>query len=153
MNADENLESKNADKIQILPLVAALVAIAGMIDAIYLTVHHYTGEKVPCSVTGGCETVLSSLYSEIGGIPLALFGALAYFTVFSLATLSAFGDERMWKILSVVVALMSVFSLWLLYLQAFVIGAFCQFCLLSAGTTFTLLLLVIIRQFLPKKLS
>ncbi|HEX9927789.1 MAG TPA: vitamin K epoxide reductase family protein [Pyrinomonadaceae bacterium] len=153
MNADENLESKNADKIQILPLVAALVAIAGMIDAIYLTVHHYTGEKVPCSVTGGCETVLSSLYSEIGGIPLALFGALAYFTVFSLATLSAFGDDRMWKILSVVVALMAVFSLWLLYLQAFVIGAFCQFCLLSAGTTFTLLLLVIIRQFLPKKLS
>jgi len=153
MNADENLESKNADKIRILPLVAALVAIAGMIDAIYLTVHHYTGEKVPCSVTGGCETVLSSLYSEIGGIPLALFGALAYFTVFSLATLSAFGDDRMWKILSVVVALMAVFSLWLLYLQAFVIGAFCQFCLLSAGTTFTLLLLVIIRQFLPKKLS
>ena len=104
-------------------------------------------------MTGGCETVLSSLYSEIGGIPLALFGALAYFTVFSLATLAAFGDERMWKILSVVVALMAVFSLWLLYLQAFVIGAFCQFCLLSAGTTFTLLLLVIIRQFLPKKLS
>ncbi|HEX8564779.1 MAG TPA: vitamin K epoxide reductase family protein [Pyrinomonadaceae bacterium] len=153
MNADENLESKNAEKIQILPLVAALVAIAGMIDAIYLTVHHYTGEKVPCSVTGGCETVLSSLYSEIGGIPLALFGALAYFTVFSLATLAAFGDDRMWKILSVVVALMAVFSLWLLYLQAYVLGAFCQFCLLSAGTTFTLLLLVIIRQFLPKKLS
>jgi uncharacterized membrane protein len=153
MNADENLESKNADKIRILPLIAALVAIAGMIDAIYLTVHHYTGEKVPCSVTGGCETVLSSLYSEIGGIPLALFGVLAYFTVFSLATLAAFGDDRMWKILSVVVALMAVFSLWLLYLQAFVIGAFCQFCLLSAGTTFTLLLLVIIRQFLPKKLS
>jgi uncharacterized membrane protein len=153
MNAAEQLESKNADKIQILPLIAALVAIAGMIDAIYLTVHHYTGEKVPCSVTGGCETVLSSLYSEIGGIPLALFGALAYFTVFSLATLSAFGDDRMWKILSVIVALMAVFSLWLLYLQAFVLGAFCQFCLLSAGTTFTLLLLVIIRQFLPKKLS
>jgi uncharacterized membrane protein len=48
---------------------------------------------------------------------------------------------------------MAVFSLWLLYLQAFVIGAFCQFCLLSAGTTLTLFLLVIIRQFLPKKLS
>jgi uncharacterized membrane protein len=153
MNADEQLESKSADKIRILPLVAALVAIAGMIDAIYLTVHHYTGEKVPCSVTGGCETVLSSLYSEIGGIPLALFGALAYFTVFSLATLAAFGDDRMWKILSVVVALMAVFSLWLLYLQAFVIGAFCQFCLLSAATTLTLFLLVVIRQFLPKKLS
>jgi uncharacterized membrane protein len=153
MNAAEHLESKSAEKIQILPLVAAIVALVGMIDAIYLTVHHYTGEKVPCSVTGGCETVLSSQYAEIAGIPLALFGALAYFTVFSLATLAAFGDNRMWKILSVAVALMAVFSLWLVYLQAFVIGAFCQFCLLSAGTTFTLFVLVIIKQFLPKKLS
>lgn len=153
MSAAEHLESKNAEKIQILPLIAAVVALIGMIDAIYLTVHHYTGEKVPCSVTGGCETVLSSQYAEIAGIPLALFGALAYFTVFSLATLAVFGDNRMWKILSVAVALMAVFSLWLVYLQAFVIGAFCQFCLLSAGTTFTLFLLVIIKQFLPKKLS
>lgn len=153
MNAVEDLEPKNTEKIQILPLVAALVALVGMIDSIYLTVHHYTGEKVPCSVIGGCEKVLSSEYSEIAGIPLALFGALAYFTVFSLATLTAFGDNRMWKILSVTVALMAGFSLWLIYLQAFVIGAFCQFCLLSAGTTLTLFLLVVIRQFLPKKLS
>jgi uncharacterized membrane protein len=152
MESAENIQTETT-KIQILPLVAAIVALVGMIDSIYLTVHHYTGEKVPCSVTGGCETVLSSLYSEIAGIPLALFGALAYFTVFSLATLAAFGDNRTWKILSVIVVLMAIFSLWLIYLQAFVIGAFCQFCLLSAGTTFTLFLLVIIRQFLPKKLS
>ncbi|MDQ4122993.1 MAG: vitamin K epoxide reductase family protein [Acidobacteriota bacterium] len=152
MDSAENIQTETT-KIQILPLVAALVALVGMIDSIYLTLHHYTGEKVPCSVTGGCETVLSSQYAEWGGIPLALFGVLAYFTVFSLATLTAFGDNRMWKILSAVVALMAAFSLWLVYLQAFVIGAFCQFCLLSAGTTFTLFLLVIIRQFLPKKLS
>lgn len=152
MDSAEKIQTETA-KIRILPLIAALVALAGMVDSIYLTVHHYTGEKVPCSVTGGCETVLSSYYSEIAGIPLALFGVLAYFTVFSLATLTAFGDDRMWKILSLVVALMALFSLWLIYLQAFVIGAFCQFCLLSAGTTLTLFLLVIIRQFLPKKLS
>jgi uncharacterized membrane protein len=153
MNMTEQLETATAEKIRILPLVAAVVALVGLIDAIYLTLHHYTGEKVPCSVTGGCETVLSSKFAEIGGVPLALFGALAYFTVFSLATLTAFGDDRMWKFLSIVVALMAIFSLWLVYLQAFVIGAFCQFCLLSAGTTFTLLSLVIIKQLLPKRLS
>jgi uncharacterized membrane protein len=153
MNSTEQLETASTEKVRILPLVAAVVALAGLIDAIYLTVNHYTGEKVPCSVTGGCETVLSSKFAEIGGVPLALFGVLAYFTVFSLATLAAFGDNRMWKILSVVVALMAIFSLWLVYLQAFVIGAFCQFCLLSAGTTFTLLTLVIIKQLLPKRLS
>ena len=152
MDSAEKIQTETT-KIQVFPLVAALIALVGMIDSIYLTVHHYTGVKVPCSVTGGCETVLSSAYSEIAGIPLALFGALAYFTVFSLATLAACGDERMWKFLRVIVALMALFSLWLIYLQAFVIGAFCQFCLLSAGTTLTLFLLVVIRQFLPKKLS
>lgn len=151
MDSAEELQTET--RIQILPAIAAVVALAGLIDAIYLTLHHYTGEKVPCSVTGGCETVLSSQYAEFGGIPIALFGALAYFTVFSLATLTAFGNERMWKILSVVVTLMACFSLWLVYLQAFVIGAFCQFCLLSAGTTLTLFLLVVIKLFLPRKLQ
>lgn len=153
MDSAENLQTEASSKIQILPLIAAIVAVAGLIDAIYLTVKHFTGEKVPCSITGGCEAVLSSKFAEIGGIPLALFGAAAYFTVFSLATLAAFGDNRMWKILIAIVVLMALFSLWLIYLQAYVIGAFCQFCLISAGTTFTLLLLVIIKQFLPRKLQ
>lgn len=142
-----------AENIQILPLLAAVVALIGLTDAIYLTIHHYTGEIVPCSVTGGCETVLSSKYAEIGGVPLAIFGAVAYFTVFSLATLAAFGENRAWRFLTIVVALMAAFSLWLVYLQAFVIGAFCQFCLLSAGTTLTLLALVVIKQFAVRRHS
>ena len=74
----------------------------------------------------------------MGGIPLALVGALAYFTVFSLATLAAFGYKGVGKLLALVVALMFLTSLWLIYLQAFVIEAFCQFCLLSALVTFVL---------------
>ncbi len=56
-----------------LPLLAAVVALCGVADAIYLTVHHYTGEKVPCSIVAGCEQVLTSSYAEIAGIPLAAF--------------------------------------------------------------------------------
>ncbi len=128
-------------------MIAAIVALVGLIDAVYLTVHHFTQTNVQCSVISGCETVLTSKYAEIGGIPLALFGALAYFTVFSLATLAAFGTMRYaWQFLSVVVILMAVFTAWLVYLQAYVIEAFCQFCLISAATTFTLLLIVIIEK-------
>ncbi len=130
-----------------LPLLAAGVALAGLADAIYLTIKHFTGEQVPCSIVEGCEQVLTSSYAEIAGIPLAIFGAAAYFTVFSLAILAAFGNRQMWTLFGVQVILMAIFTAWLIYLQAFVIEAFCQFCLLSAATTVTLLIIYLISKF------
>ena len=130
-----------------LPFVAALVALVGLIDAIYLTVHHFTGEKVPCSVTGGCEAVLTSSWSEIAGIPLAAFGAASYFLAFSLAILAAYGNRSMWKLFGVVAGFMALFSLYLLYVQKFEIQQFCQFCLLSAATSLTLFLIAVFSRF------
>lgn len=127
-----------------LPVAAAIVALAGLVDSIYLTVHHFTAEPVPCSIIEGCETVLTSSYAEIGGIPLAAFGAVAYFAAFSLALLAAFGNRFMWTLFGVQAIVMALFTAWLIYLQAAVIGAFCQFCLLSAATSFTLLILYLI---------
>lgn len=130
-----------------LPVAAAIVALIGLADSVYLTVHHYTAEPVPCSLIEGCEQVLTSEYAEIAGIPLAAFGAAAYFAAFSLALLAAFGDRRMWTLFGLQTILMSAFTAWLLYVQAALIGAFCQFCLISAATTFTLYLLYLISRF------
>jgi uncharacterized membrane protein len=132
--------SKPAAKYAIL---AAVVALVGIADSGYLTAKHLSGARVPCTVTGGCETVLTSSYSEIFGIPTAAFGVLAYLLAFSLALLTAFGNRAMWKVFGVIVLIMTGFSLWLIYLQAFVIGAFCQYCLLSAATTFTLFVIYV----------
>ena len=122
----------------------ALLSLVGLADSIYLTVQHATGQSVRCTIISGCSEVLSSPYATIRGVPLALLGAGAYFTVFSLATLSAFGYAFARKLLLVVVGLMFLTTLWLLYLQAFVIGQFCQFCLLSAAVTIILSLLVLV---------
>lgn len=122
----------------------ACVALVGLGDAIYLTVQHVTGESVRCTIVSGCSEVLSSPYASINGIPLALIGAIAYFTVFSLATLAAFGYPLVGKLLVLVTGLMFLTTLWLIYLQAFVIGQFCQFCLLSAAVTIVLTILVVI---------
>lgn len=122
--------------------VAAFVSLIGLGDAIYLTVEHLSGRSVRCTLTG-CSEVLSSPYATIRGIPLAAVGAFAYFTVFSLATLAAFGYRVAAKLLTLIVGAMFLTTLWLLYLQAFVIGHFCQFCLLSALVTTTLTVLVI----------
>jgi uncharacterized membrane protein len=121
-------------------IAAAAIALIGLGDALYLTVHHYTAEPVPCSVTGGCEAVLTSAYAELFGIPIAAFGAVAYFTAFSLSVLAAYGNRAAWAAFGILAALMASFSLWLIYLQAVVIKAFCQFCLVSAATSIMLFL-------------
>jgi uncharacterized membrane protein len=141
MNAADEIDSLPGAGIRKLPLAAALVALIGVADAAYLTVHHYTNEPVPCSLVEGCETVLTSQYAEVAGIPLAAFGAIAYFAAFSLALLAAFGNRSTWTLFGVQALIMAAFAVWLIYLQGFVIGAFCQFCLLSAATSFTLLIL------------
>lgn len=118
-----------------LYITAAIVSLLGLADAIYLTVEHVTGQSVRCTIIAGCSEVLSSRYAVMGGVPLAAVGAAAYFSVFSLATLAAFGYRVAGTLMTALVLLMFLFSLWLIYLQAFVIHAFCQFCLLSAAVT------------------
>lgn len=148
--ATDDARSRGSSRLVVLDVCAALLALVGLGDAVYLTVEHLTGASLQCSITHGCAEVLGSKYATVGSVPLAALGALAYFTAFSLATLSAFGYAGARKILAAVVALMFLFTLWLLYLQAFVLHAFCQYCLLSACTT-TLLAVVVITQQLTRR--
>lgn len=133
----------NQTTIAKLPVAAAIVALAGLADSVYLTVHHYTAEPVPCSILEGCEQVLNSQWSEFAGIPLAAFGAAAYFVAFSLALLTVFGDRRTWRLYGVQATIMAGFSGWLFYVQAALIGAFCQFCLLSAISSVLLFIIFV----------
>ena len=123
--------------------IAAFVSLVGLADSIYLTVEHLSGRSVRCTIVSGCSEVLSSSYASVRGIPLAALGTLAYFSVFSLSTLTAFGYRGLGKLLSFIVGAMFLTTLWLFYLQAFVIGHFCQFCLLSALVTTTLMIIII----------
>jgi uncharacterized membrane protein len=125
-------------------VAAALLSLVGLADAVYLTVQHLTGQSVRCTVTSGCSEVLSSAYAVVGGYPLAGLGAAAYFTVFSLATLAIFGYRIAGRLLLPLVGGMFLVSLYLVYLQAFVIRAFCQYCLLSAAVTTGLMILAVL---------
>lgn len=125
---------------------AALVSLVGLADSLYLTVEHLAGRSVRCTIVSGCSEVLSSPYASVRGIPLAMIGSIAYFVAFSLATLAAFDYRVVEKPLLLLAGLMFLITLWLLYLQAFVIGQFCQFCLLSALVTIIIATLVLLAR-------
>jgi len=128
---------------RVLEALAAVVALVGVLDASYLTAEHLSGNSVRCMIVTGCDEVLQSSYATLpGGVPVAALGAVAYFTAFSLATLSVFGYTGARRLLAPLVAVMFLATLWFVYLQAFVIHAFCVYCLLSAAVTTTLTLLV-----------
>ena len=114
-------------------ILASVLSLLGLADALYLTIEHLTGQTVRCTILSGCSEVLSSQYAVVAGMPLAAVGAAAYFAVFSLAVLALFGYRIAGKILTPLVIAMFFVSVWLFYLQAFVIRQFCQYCLISAA--------------------
>jgi uncharacterized membrane protein len=120
----------------ILYTVVAIVAVAGLADATYLTVQALTGETLTCGGSPDCFRVLGSSYAKLRGIPMAMLGALAYFTAFALAIFAAFGHSWAPKFLALIAGAMFLMTLWLLYVQAFLLHAYCRYCLFSAAITF-----------------
>jgi uncharacterized membrane protein len=142
---------RSANRTTLLYTLSAIIALIGLGDAIYLTVEHLSGRSAQCLITTGCSKVLSSPYANPGGIPLAVVGAAAYFSVFSLATLAAFGYRLAGRFLTIIVAMMFLTTLVLLYLQAFVLHEFCDYCLLSALIIFTLTVITGALRFLRSR--
>src|SRR5512146_2231572 len=99
------------------PLAVMLaLALIGFADSAYLTAKHLQGGAVPCTITGGCEVVLTSRWAELAGVPTAGFGAAYYLAVFFL-TIFYLDSRKPWA-LSLAMALTAmglVVSLALLY--------------------------------------
>jgi uncharacterized membrane protein len=113
---------------RVLRLAAALVAAAGAAVAGYLTYVHYRPDALVCAGSGGCETVQESQYAELAGVPVALLGLLAYAAVLALVV----WDTQVARTLAVAITLSAAgFALYLLVLQAFVIDAWCIWCLVN----------------------
>ena len=117
-------------------MLAALLALVGLLVATYLTLFKIgvIGELV-CSI-GSCETVQTSKWATFIGLPVAAWGIGFYVAVFAVAV--ALTTER-WEAARglqlgflVLTAWGALFSLWLTYLELFVIRAICQWCVVSA---------------------
>ncbi|MDE1966752.1 MAG: vitamin K epoxide reductase family protein [Patescibacteria group bacterium] len=125
-----------------LIIVVLAVAIIGFADAGYLSIEHFKDVIPPCSITGGCEKVLTSQFAVILGIPVSLLGAAYYFSI--CCGLFAFLESRNHEVLRVTLLLTILgflASLWFVFLQAFVIHSYCAYCLGSAATSTVLFIL------------
>jgi uncharacterized membrane protein len=126
-----------------IAITAAILGCFGLLDSGYLTIKHLQGSYIRCD--DECSAVLGSRYAEgIAGVPLAGFGAMAYVTVIISAVSTALGSSIGRRIFTFMAITMALVSVWLIYLQAFVIHAFCKYCLASAATSFALAGLVLI---------
>ena len=106
----------------------ALVALAGTAVAGYLTYVHYRPDALICTSSGGCETVQESSYAELVGIPVALLGLLAYLAVLALIL---WDTEAARTAVAVIALGGAAFAVYLVALQAFVIDAWCVWCLVN----------------------
>jgi uncharacterized membrane protein len=112
-----------------LRAASALVALAGLGIAAYLTAVHYADAEPVCAVAHGCATVQQSDYAELAGIPVALLGLAGYVAI--LASLARDGEA--WRTATAFLALAGFgFSAWLTYVEIVRIEAICIWCVGSA---------------------
>ena len=124
---------------RVLRAISGILALAGIGVATYIAVVEAGGGTPQCLAGGtGCETVADSQYSDLAGINVAVFGIVGY--VLLLAAALAPGDLA--RMAGFGIALVGFgFSVYLTYLELFVIDAICQWCVASA-VLMTLLLIV-----------
>ncbi len=120
---------------------SAVIAALGAATTAYLLYVRQTGGTLVCS-TGGCETVQSSSYAEVWGLPVAALGLVGFLGL--LVTALARGDLA--RLSQATLALTAfAFSAYLLYIQLAVIDAICQWCLVADVLTTALVALALVR--------
>jgi uncharacterized membrane protein len=119
------------------------LAVAGLLVSAYLTWAHLVGAEPVCGLGGGgCRAVQASRYAAVLGIPVPMLG-LAGYAGLLLAAILRGGAGAYLGLLVVVVG--ALFSVYLTYLEIFVIGAICQWCVASAAIMFGALVCAALR--------
>jgi uncharacterized membrane protein len=126
-----------------LRLIAAALALAGIAVATYLTWVHYEGIKPFCVAGGGgCERVQTSDYADLAGAPVALIGLIGYVTILA----SLLIPRDLGRFAGAFLGLVGFgFSIYLTYLELFVIHAICQWCVASALLMTLLMTVLVVR--------
>lgn len=139
---NNDLPTPSTKPNKIVPTLMLVLSLLGFLDATYLTIEHYRGVIPACNTVNGCEKVLTSSYSVVYGIPVALGGAVFYLAVLFL--LLFYFDTKKFGALRLAARLTPLgflASIYFFSLQAFILHSWCLYCLGSAVTS-TLLFVI-----------
>lgn len=117
-----------------LLVVIIVLALVGFADSTFLLAKRLSGGPIPC-VLGftGCDTVSKSPYSVLLGIPLSAYGMVFYLGIGMLGLLYLDTKNALFaRLLLPATALGFAMSAYFIYVQKFLIKAFCVYCILSA---------------------
>jgi uncharacterized membrane protein len=143
------MENKKEQKKKLVLWTILTLSIAGFADATFLAMQKLVGSPIACSGSNGCGVVDASTYSSVWGIPLALLGSIFYaVTILLLVQYLLRRQKKIFKIASAVLIAGGVFSIYLIVLQAFVIKAWCYYCIISdtIGIINTVLIVYLIKK-------
>jgi uncharacterized membrane protein len=126
--------------------VVPLLALVGLVVAGYLAFVESTGAEAVCGPVGDCNTVQQSEYAFLFGVvSVGLLGMLSYIAILGAWLIDRWGSEQLADIAKIAIFLMAFigtfFSIYLTFLEPFVIGATCAWCLTSAVVITTLMLI------------
>ena len=129
-------------------------AAVGLFDSGYLSMLELRGQTGTACDLGGfnCDAVLTSRYSKLLGIPLAYWGLAYYLGLFFLAIVYLdLKNKKILRLIEIWLWLGFAVSLILLYVQYFVLKAFCLYCLISEVVIFSMFFGFLILKFLFKE--
>ncbi|MEK6970257.1 MAG: vitamin K epoxide reductase family protein [archaeon] len=125
-------------------LVPSLLSVGGIGIDFILFYAKISYTSTACPLGGSCDLVNNSVFSEMFGIPVSVFGILsfAFFLVISLAAWHKMIEEKMaWMGMAIVSGLGLLGALYFVYIMVFVLGAICTWCVFSHLILLTIFLL------------
>lgn len=115
--------------------IVLTLAIIGLAISLYLTNLYLLGGIIPCGESGGCQVVAESPYAWVLGVPIPMWGAVAYTAITGVAVwglaMRRLGEWARLSLFGLALAGL-LFSGYLTYLELFVIRAICRWCIASA---------------------
>jgi uncharacterized membrane protein len=131
------------------------LAVLGLLVSIYMTVYKVTSNNAMCLGSGDCSTVNASRYSEVNGIPVAIFGVIGYLAILAthyFENRNSFFKQNSALMIFGMALTGFLFTVWLIYVEVAILKAICPFCVTSQ-TAMTIIFMIAVARLIRQPQS